>query len=69
MRIQGNFTIHGVGGTDNGEGTSYLVFRNNDDVLGFVSSNDTQNVLAQMLGYNESTGILEFSSIIDGGSF
>ena len=67
--ILGNFTIHGVGGTDTGEASSYVVFRNDNDEIGFVNSNDTQNVLDQLLGYNTSTGVLEFSSVIDGGSY
>jgi hypothetical protein len=67
--ILGNFTLQGVGGTDNGGATSYVVFRNSDDVLGFVDTADTQNVLDHMLGYNTTTGNLEFSSVIDGGSF
>ena len=67
--IQGNFTIQGVGGTDNGEASSYVVFRNSDDVLGFVDVTDTGNVMDQILGYDSTTGKLEFSSLIDGGLY
>lgn len=67
--ISGNFTIEGVGGVDNGNYTSYIVFRNDDDVLGFVGTNDTTNVTDRLLGYNSSTGVLEFSSLIDGGTY
>jgi len=67
--INGNFTIEGVGGSDNGNYTSYIVFRNDDDVLGFVGTNDTTNVTDRLLGYNSSTGVLEFSSLIDGGTY
>jgi hypothetical protein len=67
--INGNFTIEGVGGTDNGNYSSYIVFRNDDDVLGFVGTNDTTNVTDRLLGYNSSTGVLEFSSLIDGGTY
>jgi hypothetical protein len=67
--ILGNFTIHGVGATDNGNYSSYIVFRNDDDVLGFVGTNDTGNETDRLLGYNASTGILQFSSLIDGGTY
>jgi len=67
--IQGNFTIHGVGATDNGEATSYVVFKNSDDQLGFVNISDTQTESDALLGYNTSTGVLQFSSLIDGGTY
>jgi hypothetical protein len=67
--IAGNFTIQGVGSTDNGDYSSYIVFRNDQDQLGFVDTNDTGNVTDRLLGYNELTGLLEFSSLIDGGSY
>ncbi len=67
--INGNFTIEGVGGVDNGNYSSYIVFRNDDDVLGFVGTSDTGNVTDRLLGYNSSTGVLEFSSLIDGGTY
>jgi len=67
--IHGNFTIEGTGGLDSGSYTSYVVFRNDDDVLGFVGTNDTTNVTDRLLGYNSSTGVLEFSSLIDGGTY
>jgi len=58
-----------TGGLDSGSYTSYVVFRNDDDVLGFVGTNDTTNVTDRLLGYNSSTGVLEFSSLIDGGTY
>jgi hypothetical protein len=67
--ILGNFTIHGVGATDNGDYSSYIVFKNSDDVLGFIDTNDTGNETDRLLGYNSSTGVLEFSSLIDGGTY
>lgn len=67
--IHGNFTIEGVGGVDNEGYSSYIVFRNSDNVLGFVDTTDTENVTDRLLGYNESTGTLEFSSLIDGGTY
>ena len=67
--IHGNFTIEGVGGTDNGTYSSYIVFRNDENVLGFVDTSDTTNVTDRLLGYNATTGVLEFSSLIDGGTY
>jgi cytoskeletal protein CcmA (bactofilin family) len=69
MMIDGNFTIKGVGATDNGSYSSYIVFKNDADELGFVGTNDTTNVTDRLLGYNSSTGVLEFSSLIDGGTY
>ena len=67
--IAGNLTIAGVGGTDNGEATSYVVFRNNSDQLGFVDVTDTTTESDALLGYNTSTGVLQFSSLLDGGTY
>ena len=67
--VYGNVTLSYSGGTDSGSYSSYIVFRNDDDVLGFVGSNDTTNVTDRLLGYNSTTGILEFSSLIDGGTY
>jgi predicted acyltransferase (DUF342 family) len=67
--VNGSVTLSYSGGTDSGSYSSYIVFRNNDDVLGFVGSNDTTNVTDRLLGYNSTTGVLEFSSLIDGGTY
>ena len=67
--INGNFTIEGVGATDNGEYSSYIVFRNDENVLGFVATTDTVNETDRLLGYNATSGVLEFSSLIDGGAY
>ena len=67
--IHGNFTIEGTGAADNGDWSSYLVFRNSDNVLGFVDTTDTGNITEGLLGYNASSGVLEFSSLIDGGTY
>ena len=67
--ILGNLTIHGVGGSDNGGVSSYVVFRNDDDEIGFINPSDSGNQLNQLLGYNNATGNLEFSSLIDGGTY
>jgi hypothetical protein len=68
--VLGNFTIHGVGAEDKGDYGSYIVFRNEDNVLGFVDGTvDTGNVTDRLLGYNATSGVLEFSSLIDGGTY
>lgn len=67
--VNGNFTIEGVGASDNGEYSSYIVFRNDENVLGFVGTTDTGNETDRLLGYNASSGMLEFSSLIDGGTY
>jgi hypothetical protein len=66
--ISGNVTID-MGGDDNGEGSSWVTFRNSDNILGFVDSTDTQSVTTQLLGYDEVDGTLKFSSVIDGGIY
>jgi cytoskeletal protein CcmA (bactofilin family) len=67
--VYGSVTLSYSGGTDSGSYSSYVVFRNDNDVLGFVGSNDTTNVTDRLLGYNSTTGVLEFSSLIDGGTY
>ena len=67
--ISGNLQIAASGGTDNGTLTSYIVFRNSDDMLGFVDTTDTETESDALLGYNTSTGVLQFSSLIDGGLY
>ena len=66
--ISGNVTVD-TGGSDLGTETSWVTFRNDDNVLGFVDSNDTKDVTTQLLGYDESDGTLKFSSLIDGGTY
>ena len=66
--IAGNVTVT-VGGVDNGEGSSWVTFRNSDDILGFVDSTDTQAVTTQLLGYDAVDGTLKFSSVVDGGLY
>jgi hypothetical protein len=34
-----------------------------------VSTTETTNELDGILGYNHSSGVLEFSSLIDGGTY
>jgi hypothetical protein len=67
--VDGNVTINGAGGTNYSGYTSQIVFKNTDDVLGFLDTTDTINVTDRLLGYNSSTGVLEFSSLIDGGTY
>lgn len=67
--ISGNFTLSYSGGTDNGTKTSRIMFRNSSNVVGFVPTTETTDVLDGLLGYKNSTGALAFSTVIDGGTY
>ena len=67
--ITGNLTLSYSGGTDNGSKTSMITFRNSDNILGFVSTTESTDVLDGILGYRNSDGQLKFSTVIDGGSY
>ena len=67
--VSGNFTLSYSGGTDNGTKTSAIMFRNSSNVVGFVSTTETTDVLDGVLGYKNSTGALVFSTVIDGGTY
>jgi hypothetical protein len=67
--IAGNVTVSSSGGSDAGSNTSSIVFRNSSNVLGYVSTSETTDVLDGILGYKNSDGSLAFSTVIDGGSF
>ena len=67
--IKGKVTLANVGGTDAANFTSAMLFRNSSNELGYVLTTATTNVLTGILGYRESSGLLEFSSMIDGGGF
>jgi hypothetical protein len=67
--VSGNFTLSYSGGTDNGTKTSAIMFRNSSNVVGFVSTTETTDVLDGVLGYKNSNGALVFSTVIDGGTY
>ena len=67
--VSGNFTLSFSGGTDNGTKTSRIMFRNSSNVVGFVSTTETTDVLDGILGYKNSDGTLKFSTVIDGGTY
>lgn len=67
--IFGNVTLSNSGSLDMGTATSTIVFRNNSNGLGYVSSTDSQAETTQLLGYKTSDGTLTFSSVIDGGQY
>jgi hypothetical protein len=67
--VSGNFTLSYSGGTDNGSKTSAIMFRNSSNVVGFVSTTETTDVLDGILGYKNSDGSLKFSTVIDGGTY
>ena len=67
--VSGNFTLSYSGGTDNGSKTSAIMFKNSSNVVGFVTTTETTDVLDGVLGYKNSTGALVFSTVIDGGTY
>lgn len=67
--VSGNFTLSATGGTDNGTKTSAIMFKNSSNVVGFVSTTETTDVLDGILGYKQSGGGLTFSTVIDGGTY
>lgn len=67
--VSGNFTLSGTGGTDTNGKTSRILFRNSSNLIGFVSTTETTDVLDGILGYKNSDGGLTFSTVIDGGTY
>ncbi len=67
--IAGNVTLSAAGGSDANSKTSAIVFRNSSNVLGYVSTTETTDVLDGILGYKNSNGGLVFSTVIDGGTY
>jgi hypothetical protein len=67
--VSGNFTLSYSGGTDTNSKTSAIMFRNSSNVVGFVSTTETEDVLDGILGYKNSNGGLVFSTVIDGGTY
>jgi predicted acyltransferase (DUF342 family) len=67
--IAGNVTLSANGGADAGSNTSAIVFRNSSNVLGYVSTTESTDVLDGILGYKASDGALVFSTVIDGGTY
>jgi hypothetical protein len=67
--ISGNVTVSAGGGADAGSKTSAVVFRNSSNVLGYVSTTESTDVLDGILGYKNSDGALKFSTVIDGGTY
>ena len=67
--IAGNVTLSSAGGADAGTKSSAVTFRNSTNVLGYVSTTETTDVLDGILGYKHSDGTLTFSTVIDGGSY
>jgi len=67
--ILGNVTLSSGGGADATNKTSAIVFKNSSNVLGYVSTTETTDVLDGILGYKNSNGALVFSTVIDGGTY
>lgn len=67
--IAGNVTLSSSGGSDAGSNSSTIVFKNSSNVLGYISTTETTDVLDGILGYKASDGALVFSTVIDGGTY
>ena len=67
--IAGNVTLSATGGSDAGSNSSSIVFKNSSNVLGYISTTETTDVLDGILGYKASDGALVFSTVIDGGTY
>lgn len=67
--IAGNLTLSYSGGTDNGTNSSAIVFKNSNNILGYVSTTTSTVETVGLLGYKQSDGVLVFSDLIDGGSY
>jgi len=67
--IAGNVTLSSAGGADSNSKTSAIMFRNNTNVVGYVSTTETTDVMDGILGYKNSNGGLVFSTVIDGGTY
>ena len=67
--IAGNVTLSSGGGADATGKSSAIVFKNSSNVLGYVSTTETTDVLDGVLGYKNSNGALVFSTVIDGGTY
>jgi hypothetical protein len=67
--IAGNVTLSSSGGADGNSKSSAIMFRNSTNVVGYVSTTETTDVLDGILGYKNSNGALVFSTVIDGGTY
>ena len=72
--VSGNTVVAGTlqiqtDGSDLTGGRSNVTFKNTNNIIGEIPTTDTSDVLAGMLGYDETTGYLKFSTVIDGGTF
>jgi len=67
--IAGNVTLSSAGGSDGLTKSSAIMFKNSSNVVGYVSTTETTDVLDGILGYKNSNGGLVFSTVIDGGTY
>lgn len=67
--IAGNLILTSVGGSDAGNKTSVVTFKNTSNEIGYVSTTETSDVIDGILGYRHSDGKLVFSLVIDGGEY
>ena len=69
VTVSSKAVLSNAGGTDALSTSSAVMFRNSSDEVGYVSTTISSVAPTGMLGYNNSTGKLEFSNVIDGGTF
>ena len=69
VTVSSKTVLSDAGGTDALSTSSAVMFRNSSDEVGYVSTTISSVAPTGMLGYNNSTGKLEFSNVIDGGTF
>jgi hypothetical protein len=69
LNLSGQITAAQSGSVDAGSTSSRVLFRNSSNVYGYVSASVGSNVTTGFLGYNVSNGALQFSDVIDGGTF
>lgn len=69
LEVDGIVQLDSAGGSDDGNHTSAVSFRNQSNQIGYISTTESTDVLDGVLGYKASDGTLVFSTVIDGGTF
>ena len=69
LEVDGIVQLDNAGGSDDGNNTSAVSFRNQSNQIGYISTTEGTDVLDGILGYKSSDGTLVFSTVIDGGTF
>ena len=69
VTVSSKTVLSDAGGTDALATSAAVMFRNPSNEVGYVSTTVSSTAPTGVLGYNNSTGKLEFSNVIDGGTF